>query len=156
MNKKMIIIATVVLIIFIGLGAFSNSYKDLENSIDDERVQYIGEIERQLVSRSVEIRDDISSSLYFLSVLLKHDKPSSFEDAKLNFTKITNTNKSIFILVTENGVCYNVSGEIFELQNKALLTTLIIDNKPVSSFERLITGQNYLITAQPESPISGF
>ncbi|MGD1816031.1 MAG: ATP-binding protein [Pleomorphochaeta sp.] len=153
MNKKSIpLIIAIVLIILFGFFTFYNSYRNLEKSIDEERVQYIGEIERQLVSRSNEIRDDISSNLHFLSVLLENDKPNSFVDAKLNYAKLNTKNQFQLILVSEKGICYNVDGSIFDLQNNELLSSLIIDKNYISSFERSSTGQNYLITAQPIKP----
>lgn len=150
MNRKsVIIIFTMLLVVFIGFYTFTKSYQELENSIDDERVQYIGEIEKQLVSRSNEIRSDISSKLLFLSILLKTNKPSTFEETKANYATLDTNNDSLLVLVDENGHCYNVDGSLFELQNDNLLTSLIINNEEISSFERLATGQNYLITGQP-------
>ncbi len=150
MNKKRLtIIIAIVLVILIGFFAFAFSYGNLENSIDDERVQYIGEIEKQLVSRSNEIRDDISSNLLFLSVILENNKPETFDEVKMFYAKLNTNNKSQLVLVNENGICYNADGSLFEIQNDNLLTSLIIDKNSVSSFERLATGQNFLITAQP-------
>ncbi len=153
MNKKSLtIILTAVFVIFVVSYAFTNSYTELENSIDDERVQYIGEIEKQLASRSKEIRDDISSNLNFLVYLIKSNKPKSFIDADKDYSKISSDNDSQLVLVSESGICYNIDNTIFELQDKELLKELIIDKKPISRFERLSNGQNFLITAQPIEP----
>lgn len=153
MNKKVVtLIIVVAVIIIISFRSFSQSYLELETSIDNERIQYIYEIEKQLVSRSNEIRNDITIKLDFASFIFDKNNPKSFLEAAKQYEDFDNINLSNFVLVSELGKCYFLDGELFKLSDKEILKKIIIDRKNISQFSTLLNGDSCLITSKAIEP----
>ncbi|MDD3183789.1 MAG: hybrid sensor histidine kinase/response regulator [Anaerostipes sp.] len=156
-KSRILIFLFALVMLIVSVAVFTATYRRLQTTISNERVEYVTELTHQIVEK---VNATIQMHLQEATAnatLMNKTQPKSFADIQSVFDidspdEITSEGQTLF--VSAQGRCYLPNGETLRVADTGFLSTISTKRKATSSFSQVTSYGDYWLFGAPLDSIS--